>query len=200
MTQLVARLILTMLILPIAGAVFVLGFAAYTVVYASNTTPPAPPLVVLWAVVYLVIAFTWIAIWRPVVRWTPRRRAQTALSGIIALLAGAAFGFTIWSLTSAAGAPPFVPVLLGGGVPPIVWVLSTVLLWRETSAERAERFGGENVDGCGDGGGSRVVCPTCGYDLSDVREARCPECGVAFTVGQLLAAQPGNALRSLGDD
>jgi hypothetical protein len=194
MTHLVARLILTMLILPIAGAVFVLCFVAYTVIFATNTVPPAPPLFGLWAIVYLVIAFTWITIWRPVVRWTPRRVAQTVVSAVAALAAGAAFGFTIWSFTGATGAPPFVSVLLGGGVPPIVWVLSTVLTWRETAGERTERLAGRP------NGGEPVVCPMCGYDMSGAPSARCPECGVAFTIGELVAAQPQRALRTLDDE
>jgi predicted amidophosphoribosyltransferase len=66
---------------------------------------------------------------------------------------------------------------------PIVWVLATVILWRETAAERLARM-------------SRLVshptvlCPVCGYNLSGLREARCPECGGSFTLDELAASQP----------
>jgi len=197
MTQLVARLILTMLILPIAGAVFVLGFAVIAAMNQGSGPLAVGPVIAVWAVVYLVVGFTWIMIWRPVVRWTPRRVGQTVLSGIIAIMAGIAFALTVLAIVrSAAGGQQFpigIAALLGGGVPPIVWVLSTVLTWRETREERTRRLAGAGP------GAEPVVCPMCGYDLGGAREARCPECGVAFTIGQLVAAQPHKDLRSLDD-
>jgi hypothetical protein len=38
--------------------------------------------------------------------------------------------------------------------------------------------------------GSTVVCPLCGYNLTGLRQAACPECGDTFTLDQLAAAQP----------
>jgi rubrerythrin len=58
----------------------------------------------------------------------------------------------------------------------------TVLVWRETNAERAARLAAV--------GASEIVCPVCGYRMAGLREARCPECGAAFTIEQLVAAQP----------
>ncbi|MCB9838265.1 MAG: hypothetical protein H6813_02910 [Phycisphaeraceae bacterium] len=194
MTHLVARLILTMLILPIAGAVFVLGMVVILSMPSSSKGPPQPAhALILWGAVYLVAGFVWIAIWRPVVRWTPRRIGQTVLSGLIALSAGWAFGFTVYVI-SRHQIPLGIAALLGGGVPPIIWILSTVLVWRETNAERTQRLAD------GPGGGRPVVCPMCGYDLSGSPEARCPECGAGFTIGRLLAAQPAGAMRSLDDE
>lgn len=191
MTHLVARLILTMLILPVAGAVFVLGMAVIIAIAPNSPGPPPLPTAAVWGAVYLVVAFTWIMIWRPVVRWTPRRIGQTVLWGIIALAAGGAFGFTISAIGQRAGMPMGVPVLLGGGAPPIVWILSTVLVWRESALERTERMAGIGP------AAEAVVCPMCGYDMGDVRAAQCPECGVEFTIGQLIAAQPDRALQAL---
>src|SRR5438552_13839611 len=31
-----------------------------------------------------------------------------------------------------------------------------------------------------------VPCPSCGYNLRGLREARCPECGSSFTIEQLV--------------
>src|SRR5829696_3439901 len=36
-----------------------------------------------------------------------------------------------------------------------------------------------------------IVCPKCGYSLTGLAEARCPECGSQYTLGELLASQPG---------
>ncbi len=195
MTHLVARLILTMLILPVAGAVFVLGFMLFAVLFASGTNnPPIWPIIVLWSIDYAVIAASWIMIWRPVVDWTPQRRGQTALSAIIAIGAGFAFGFTIWAIGSPSGMPLFVPYLVGGGIPPVMWILSTVLVWRESAQERTDRLAGTGPSV------GAVVCPVCGYDMRGVKAAQCPECGVEFTIGQLVAAQPHRALKTLDDE
>src|SRR2546423_2402113 len=83
--------------------------------------------------------------------------------------------------TVARGLPAAPIILLGGGIVPIVWVLATVLIWRETPAERIARMSIL---------GGKVECPLCGYDLSGLREARCPECGSIFTLDQLVASQP----------
>ena len=77
---------------------------------------------------------------------------------------------------------PFqITILLGGGVVPIVWVLGTVIVWRETPDERIARLAAI---------GATVVCPLCGYNMAGLKTAVCPECGSAFTLDQLVAAQP----------
>jgi hypothetical protein len=73
-------------------------------------------------------------------------------------------------------------ILVGGGIVPILWILATVILWRETPAERLARMAQLSDAG--------IFCPICGYNLSGLREARCPECGATFTLDQLAAAQP----------
>jgi hypothetical protein len=72
-------------------------------------------------------------------------------------------------------------VLIGGGTVPIAWVLGTVIVWRETAPERAQRLAAF---------GAAVVCPLCGYNMAGLRTACCPECGGTFTLEQLVAAQP----------
>jgi len=59
--------------------------------------------------------------------------------------------------------------------------LGTVIAWRETPRERADRLARL---------GAAIVCPLCGYNLAGFREARCPECGGSFTLDQLAATQP----------
>jgi uncharacterized C2H2 Zn-finger protein len=34
-----------------------------------------------------------------------------------------------------------------------------------------------------------VRCPGCGYSLIGLRELRCPECGMQFTIDELIRAQ-----------
>lgn len=32
----------------------------------------------------------------------------------------------------------------------------------------------------------RLPCPKCGYNLTGLREARCPECGATYTLDELV--------------
>ena len=175
MTKLVARLILAMLILPIAVAVFL--FMAFAVF--PNTGPPgALSISLMWLVEYAVIATYWVLLWRSSVRWTKERILGTLGATLAALLCGgigAGFVVEVTHEDIALG------ILIGGGLVPIVWVLGTVLVWRESSHERLERLKTYGTDA--------VCCPVCGYNMTGLREARCPECGGQFTVDELLTAQ-----------
>jgi hypothetical protein len=182
MTATIARLILAMLILPATGAVFLLAFVAVLARGGGAGGPPgAWPVLILWTIVYAFVATYWILLWRSTVRWTAGRVRNTALAALFALACGGAFAAALLILARAL--PPGIALLLGGGGVPIVWVLATVLLWRETPAERLARMT-NLVDN------PTVLCPVCGYNLSGLREARCPECGGRFTLEELAASQP----------
>jgi hypothetical protein len=182
-TATIARLILAMLILPATAAVGLLGLI---IVAARNSGGPPTPgnVLALWVVVYTFVAAYWVLLWRSTVRWTRARVRNTALAGLIAVAGAGAFAGTV--VTVARAVPVGIAMLLGGGLAPIVWVLATVLLWRETPAERVARMSGLAVGGRA----AAVCCPICGYDLSGLREARCPECGGTFTLDALVASQP----------
>lgn len=170
-----------MLILPVTGAVFLLGFVAVVARSSGRGPPSAWGIALLWMIVYAFVATYWILLWRSTVRWTRARVRYTALAGVVALAGGFAFAVTLIAVSRQI--PEGIALLLGGGGVPIVWVLATVILWRETPAERLARM-------------SRLVshpsvlCPVCGYNLSGLREARCPECGGSFTLDELAAGQP----------
>jgi len=180
MTATIARLILAMLILPATGAVFVLSFIAL-VVRGGPGAPSAWGVLTVWGIVYSFVATYWILLWRSTVKWTPPRVRNTALAGAAALVGGAALAAAIMSINR--NIPPGPAMMLGGGGVPIVWVLATVLLWRETPAERLARMSSLISN-------PTLLCPFCGYNLSGLREARCPECGSSFTLDQLAASQP----------
>src|SRR5262245_9350973 len=112
-----------MLILPVTGAVFLLGFVAVVARSAGRGPPRGAGIAILWAVVYTFVATYWILLWRSTVRWTRRRVLNTALAGLVAVAGGAAFAGALWSLARAL--PPGIALLLGGGGVPIVWVLAT---------------------------------------------------------------------------
>jgi hypothetical protein len=185
MTAIMARLVLAMLMLPATGAVFLIVLFAIT----RKAGPPAVSrLLVMWMVVYAFVGIYWMLLWRGVVRWTRRRIGWTIAAAGLAAAAGCAFAVLCMSLNRLL--PLQVITLAGGGLVPIVWVLATVVIWRETKGERFERLAKR---------GAAVSCPVCGYSMVGLREARCPECGAGFTLEQLLAAQPrGEARREEG--
>jgi hypothetical protein len=180
MTRTVARLVLAMLLLPASGAVFVILFAA---ILRPGAPPSVSRLLLLWAIVYLFIGVYWLLLWRTEVKWTAGRVAATAGGTALALFAGVAMAALCLSLNRIL--PVQLLILAGGGTVPIAWVLLTVIVWRETPAERAGRLAAA--------GASDVLCPVCGYRMTGLREARCPECGAAFTLEQLMAVQPARA-------
>jgi hypothetical protein len=180
MTQIVARLVLAMLLLPATGAVFIILFVA---VLRPGAPPSVPQLLLLWFALYAFIGVYWVLLWRSAVRWTPRRVLYTLGGTALSLLGGVAMAVLCLSLNPRIPVQPLV--MVGGGMVPIAWVLMTVLVWRETAAERVARLAAA--------GASDIVCPMCGYHMTGLREARCPECGATFTLEQLLSVQPGRA-------
>ena len=178
MTATIARLILAMLLLPVSAAVFVLGFA---ITIRAGGPPSTAALLLLWGCFYSFVATYWLLLWRRSVRWTNARVGKTALAAVGSLAGGSAVA--AGALAVIPQIPTPIAVLIGGGVVPIVWVLATVLMWRETPAERVERMSGLL-------GKNAIVCPICGYNLAGLRQARCPECGAVYTLDDLVAAQP----------
>ena len=181
MTATIARLILAMLILPVTGVVFLLGFVAVVARSSGRGPPSAWGIGLLWMVVYAFVATYWILLWRSSVRWTRARVRYSALAGLLALAGGLAFALALIAVSRQITTG--IALLLGGGGVPIVWVLATVILWRETPTERLARMSSLVSQ-------PTVLCPVCGYNLSGLREARCPECGGSFTLDQLAASQP----------
>ncbi|MCP4591799.1 MAG: hypothetical protein GY842_13755 [bacterium] len=186
MTRLIARLVLAMLLLPLTGAVFLLLFTA---LIAQGTPPEPVSLAAMWIGVYAFIGVYWVALWRSMVRWTKRRTTMTWLMAPLSLGAGAVFGLCFLPMLPTSDPGP--AFMLGGGLVPIVWVLATVLIWRETPEERIERLTVAGVDA--------ICCPTCGYNMTGLREARCPECGAGYTLDQLVATQPDRDRTALRD-
>jgi hypothetical protein len=185
MTRLIARLILSMLLLPISGALLLISLFL-----CSGAQGPTVPLVVgIWLALYAFIASYWLLLWRGVVCWTARRVRLTVLAGLAAVIFG---GLVAEMIRTVMGRRVALPaVLIGGGLPPIIWVLATVLTWRETPQERMQRLTAA--------GAGALSCPICGYNMTGLREARCPECGVGMTLDELVAAQARRDAVALAD-
>jgi len=188
MTHPVARLVLAILLLPVTGALFLILFGALVVPVGGP--PGSDRILALWASLYAFIGVYWIALWRDVVRWTRSRLLMTVLAVPRALVVGLFVGVTFMSFLR--GRDFELALLVGDGVVPIAWVLATVIIWREAPRERIERISAA--------GRQTLACPVCGYNLTGLSEARCPECGSKFTLDQLVAAQPERDKAVLRDE
>jgi hypothetical protein len=121
----------------------------------------------------------WVMLWRRTVKWNSTRVGWTVLAALGAIVAGLFAAVFVNSIENVVGD------IIGSIVAPLVWLIETTLLWRETPAERAERLRSLQK--------AAVVCPSCGYNLTGLQGTRCPECGTLFTLDEILLAQPSRA-------
>jgi hypothetical protein len=192
MSRLIATILLAILMFPLAAVFYVVVYVTHEQFWRWSSLPYrwggysyeiraiygfASTGLLTWAF----IAVYWWILWRKQVQWTPKRRLGTVgwVVGAVLLgtFAGAAAGTV---LNKQFGA------FIGSVTAPLLWVFGTVLAWRESPAEHAERIASL-------GGADALTCPTCGYNLTGLRGTRCPECGNEFTLDQLLASQPSHA-------
>lgn len=177
MSPLVSRILLTILLFPTALLFLFLTFLFLDQLGSGSdleTIGGGTLMTCGYMIVY------WLLVWCRDVRWTPARRRSTWLAAGVAAALGGTLGFTI--LVSVPKDEELA-VVSGSLTATLLWIVATVLLWRETPDERGARLARAGAD--------TLVCPSCGYNLTGLREARCPECGAAFTLNDLLASQPG---------
>jgi hypothetical protein len=129
------------------------------------------------------VAAYWWWVWRRSFRWTPRRVRQSFIAAAVALATGLALGGIAYWGDDDVGA------FVGTAVIPLTWLTLVTVAWGETDEERAARLGKLPADS--------VVCPRCGYSLTGLTDARCPECGSRYTLSELLASQPGREVDRL---
>ena len=175
MSRLLARIMLAVLMLPVAALVYIVVFG---VLYESLMRRRGEEcFVVTGLITGAFVAAWWFLLWFRSVRWTAERVWLSLGSVPAALGVGACVGLGMAELERGLGAFLFGP----GAV--FSWLVLTVFVWRETARERARRI---------DVRGARaLVCPACGYNLTGLTASTCPECGAAYTIDELLASQPG---------
>ncbi len=124
----------------------------------------------------LFFIIAWIAVWRGQVVWNRWRRSLTYASVLWSLGVGSTLGFAMAVLTN----EEEVGIVFAGLFWFVTWIPSTALVWRETARERAARLKTIAV--------GTVNCPNCGYNMTGLHEARCPECGTRYTLNELFAS------------
>lgn len=179
MSNLIVRLLLSILMIPLAIILFIV-----VVVSMEQTLRMEAP-IVAGSASWVFIAIYWIALWRDAVRWDFWRKVATLIAAVLSALTAMIVAVVLDNIAHNLG------TVIGSLTAPLLWLVSTLLIWRETSTERVERLRAA---------GSKVlVCPACGYNLTGLREVRCPECGMQMTLDELIAAQPTQGGAELED-
>ena len=179
MPAIIAKLLVSVVVMLSGPAVFVtllIVFNEWMGMRGPSALPPASLLALL------VSSSAWLLLWHREVRWTPGRTGATLIAGGAAVVAGLVVG----SMIAAAmrWGEMEMGTMFGCMTAYLVWLGGTPFAWRETMRERGERLRTGGVAG----GRDAVRCPTCGYSMAGLREAKCPECGAAYTIDQLVAA------------
>lgn len=193
MSQLIARLLLTVFLVPLtvlfASMVTVICYENLRYYYSFyGYRPFGLPRDLVVAIIaglssWAFFAVCWTAIWKRGVNWTPDRKRWTVLWPFASLLCAVIIGRLFARLDSEVG------FFFFAASPHLIWVVGMVVIWRETDAERKARQQAAHTD--------VLTCPTCGYNLTGLVEARCPECGSRFTLNDLLSKQPSRMTEAM---
>lgn len=173
MPRLVSLTLLSMLVLPAGGLVYILaviigfelfGWRADTEVFFTANV-----------VIFAMVITWWSVLWTRQIEWTSAMWASMIGATFSCIVAGFFAGLFLRLADITDGFELFV----GGCVTMIAWLCAMCILWRDRSARPSKEVG-EAV----------VICTKCGYALNGLREARCPECGQVYTLDALFLAQP----------
>ncbi|MCZ6816087.1 MAG: hypothetical protein O7F76_05225 [Planctomycetota bacterium] len=172
MSNLLSRLLLSLILLVGAPVVYCVS---YFVLDGSLIRTDELSLLASNGVTSLFIVVAWILIWRRQVVWTAGRRQMTIVAGLLALIPALLVNLIISATSRFVDE---VAIVIGGLCWCSVWLALTVFIWRETALERAKRLGEVSE--------SAIACPNCGYNMTGLRQARCPECGTQYTLDELF--------------
>lgn len=175
MSQLVARILLAILMVPCATVVYTLVLVGY-LEWGSRRDINGFMFGTLAAWAFIVI--WWLLLWGRDVRWQSWRVIATALAFPLSVAVGAVPG-----LLGAQIVQDDFGMFIGGMTAVFVWLVLTVLIWRETTAERQARHR------VGSSGRRSLRCPACDYDMAGLDRSVCPECGARYTVDELVGVQ-----------
>jgi hypothetical protein len=131
----------------------------------------------------------WIMIWHRDVKWTKRRTVRTLTSSILAVFMAVLIGIAPYAANGFSHLEGAIFWI--GWSYYYLWLAGILVCWRESNAERNARLN------AGPTSTPTILCPNCRYNMTGLREAKCPECGSTFTLDQLHRAwQPDHTILS----
>ena len=183
MPPLVTRMLLTILMFPFAAMVYLTAFAVFEM--QNVRVPRGMPLIGGGVAAWAFIIVYWCVLWRRAVQPSSLKRIiQTSAAMLIAFAGALGIGWLLNSVTYRSE----LGVIVASASAPLIWLAATIFFWRESPVERQlRRLRATDAT---------LFCPVCSYNLTGLNTTRCPECGRAFTVDELLAKQ-SNRVREL---
>ena len=193
MSQLIARILLAIFVIPIGSLVYLVTFLKCESWFGRMMTRQTYTyrqiehfqFFLTGMITWTFVGAWWFLLWRKFVQWNGARLYLTGGCVLVSAIVGLVLAASFDRSERASGD------LVGSAAAPLLWLVGTIFAWRETAAERAVRVNSSGRD--------VIVCPKCGYNLTGLKESHCPECGSQFTLDQLLAAQPARAQEELED-
>jgi hypothetical protein len=179
MTNLLARILLAIMLLPLGATVYLVVLFVTMGVIGRGRFGETVGFLAATCATALFVCVYWLWLWRHSVNWTGARLVHTALAGAGCIVAGIVLGVVLASFSGISDAS--FSIFIAGLVAIFTWLPLTVIIWKETAQERTDRLRQAATD--------VLFCPRCGYNMTGLYEARCPECGARFTISQLYAAQ-----------
>ena len=119
----------------------------------------------------IIAVCAWTLMWRRSVRWTRSLVWWTVLSAL-PLLITPIIAIRNGSVPVLDALYKLSPILALG-----IWFAGTALIWRRPN---------DRIAIADDAKLAAPTCPTCEYNLTGLREVRCPECGWASTVDDIV--------------
>ncbi|MDX1682561.1 MAG: hypothetical protein R3336_05540 [Phycisphaeraceae bacterium] len=177
MSRLISRILLSIFMLPLAAVIYFVGFVICYEIFGYRHDEVIFTITGLGT--WFFLAGYWLLLWWKTIQWSMFRVVATIFTFAVASIAGVVAGGTIYAIEDEVG------LFIGTVTAPIVWLVLTIFVWRETAAERTLRINPAT--------GADVKCPDCGYSLTGLSQCACPECGWQGTIDQLFALQEDQA-------
>jgi hypothetical protein len=173
MPRLVSLTLLSVLVLPAGGLLYTVLVAAGYRWYGWTAD------LAVWlgagAVTLAFVIGWWLLLWGRSVTWSSRMIVRSLIVTGLSLLVGLAAG----GLSALVDIDITFSLFVGTTAAIVAWLVFACIIWGQAGAS-APACPNETL----------VICPRCGYALNGLREARCPECGEAYTLDELMRAQP----------
>jgi hypothetical protein len=159
-------------LVPLASGLFAIVYLVVEDIVPRSWSDDVP-WVAANALTAAAVAAGWVLAWRRGVWWTPLRKRRTALLSLGLVLSCGACGFIDGSADYIDAMCLTIPLVLVG-----LFMIATARLWQGALAE-VPGLAAEFV---------QPHCPACGYNMTGLDRARCPECGESYTLEVLFAA------------
>jgi hypothetical protein len=187
MSRLVSRILLSIFMFPLAGIFYIFTMVAGEEMMRNANAPYASREMTLFLIcgslTWIIVAIYWCLLWRTGVVWNSYRITSTVIAAIGAVFVGGLCGGLAGGILGNREGESF-GAFIASILSIVLWLIATVFIWRETTAERSARAKSSTK--------TAVTCPTCGYNLTGLSESRCPECGAKFTLDELIGLQKHN--------